>query len=476
MRRTVALFVLMALTTASACGGHSAGATTPGRGGNSSAQQELAYGRAPTSGGGITYKPDVVIVGGGAGMVKSVSGDSLTWTIDSRAPHLRDLRPGKVMFLTGRAVGRVLKLAPHANTVAVTLGPVDLTDVISDGNIKVHTAINSSAMSFQTFPGVPGVSVPAKTGTSNRPAPRWAMPAAYTSAPGEALPPPTLGTSTEVSVGDFAVELGRKITESEHEFSLKVGYTKKGVTVGLEFAAKLDAPTVDVDLALHGGALTRKDLRLDGLKELSVRLVSGSETGLAGNFKSRVEVPAEMTFPLPAGPVPLVASIRFKFIVETAFSARNATLKAVGKLVVAGPLGFAGGTLLTPTVTPTQTPADNVTGVSVGVNGVVIALQMKLVIGLGIPAALAGPFAAVTVSYGITNGSAIGIVQCRQSSLDVVLAGGVGFTIAPGELKIFELLEGLLSLAPKLDSEYAAGTTSVVHRTDYQPKVAVCRA
>ncbi|MDP9241264.1 MAG: hypothetical protein M3O55_11620, partial [Actinomycetota bacterium] len=92
-----------------------------------------------------------------------------------------------------------------------------------------------------------------------------------------------------------------------------------------------------------------------------------------------------------------------------------------------------------------------------------------------IPAALAGPFAAVTVSYGLTNGSAIGIVQCRQSSLDVVLAGGVGFTLAPGELKIFELLEGLLSWAPKVDSEYAAGTTSVVHRADYQPKVAVCR-
>jgi hypothetical protein len=41
-----------------------------------------------------------------------------------------------------------------------------------------------------------------------------------------------------------------------------------------------------------------------------VGLVSGSESGLPGNFKSRIEVPVEATAPIPAGPIPLVVSIR----------------------------------------------------------------------------------------------------------------------------------------------------------------------
>ena len=79
-----------------------------------SAGAELAYGLAPMADpAGITYQPDVVIVGGGADVVRSVSGDSLTWTLNDSAAHIEDLEPGKVMFLTSRAVGRVLVLDRH---------------------------------------------------------------------------------------------------------------------------------------------------------------------------------------------------------------------------------------------------------------------------------------------------------------------------------------------------------------------------
>ena len=156
-------------------------------------------------------------------------------------------------------------------------------------------------------------------------------------------------------------------------------------------------------------------------------------------------------------------------------SKKNATLSATGKLKLDGPIGFVGTKLLLPTVTQVRSPVENVTGVSVGVNAVVVAVQEKTVIGLGIPAALAGPFAAFTVSYGITNGSAIGIVQCRQTSIDVVVGGGVGFTLAPGEFKFLELLKKKLPWPPKVDSELASGAKTVVHRVDYEPKIPVCR-
>jgi hypothetical protein len=119
------------------------------------AQAELTYGRAPVEADGITYQPDVVLVGGGADVVRSVSGDSMTWTLDAGAPHIDELEPGKVMFLTGRGVGRVLLLDRHDDEVVVTLGPVDLTDVILDGDINVSTPIDAADMAFQTYPDPP---------------------------------------------------------------------------------------------------------------------------------------------------------------------------------------------------------------------------------------------------------------------------------------------------------------------------------
>lgn len=474
-RRTVAALLLI-LLAGTGCSGHdSEPGSAPPRPGTSSAAAELAYGRAPVIDGDITYRPDVVVVGGGADMVRSVSGDSFTWYIDSRAPHLGDLEPGKVMFLTSRAVGRVLAIEDQGDVVAVTLGPVDLTDVISDGDVHVEAPIDLSAASFQTYPDMPGTVEPSAPTASVNPAvwtPGKAAPAVFSARqPGDPLPPPFTGNSVKVTAGDYSADLGR----AADELSLKLGYKKRGVTVGLKFSAKFKAPTITANLSFVGGSLARNELRIDGLKELSVNLLSGSEVGLSGNFKSRIEVPAEMTFPVPAGPVPLVASIRFKFIVETAFSARNATLIATGRLKVDGPIGFAGGHLLLPTVQQTESPVDNLTGPSVGVNGVVVALQLKVVIGLGVPAAMAGPFGAVTVAYGLTNGSSIGIVQCRQASLDVVVAGGVGFTLDPGKLQFLTLLMQKVPWAPKLDSELASKVTTVVHKTFYAPNVPVCR-
>lgn len=108
-------------------------------------------------------------------------------------------------------------------------------------------------------------------------------------------------------------------------------------------------------------------------------------------------------------------------------------------------------------------------------NAVVVAAQLKVVVGLGIPAALAGPFGAITVGYGLTNGSAIGIVHCRQASLDVVIGYGAGYTLSPGESKFFELWKVKLPSAPKVDSELASTSKSVVHKVDYAPKVSACR-
>lgn len=479
-------------------------AVVPGGG---SAQGVVAYGEAPTPSPDVTYQPDVVVVGGGAGAVHSVSDDSLTWTLDSNAPHARDLRPGKVMFLTSRAVGRVLAVASSGNDIAVTIGPIDLADVIRDGHISVDRPLDISKMAFQSVPGLQGQSEfkptgtgstasPAPTGTGSASASPSGAPtssgptsaaslaplAALTPAP---LPPPVQGGGTEVTVGPFSAELTRNVTGStggQAETSIKLSYTQKGVTLGLTFSAKYNAPRIVSDLSFAGGKAQASHVRISGLEEIGLALTSGSETGLAGNFNTRLEIPAELNIPFAAGPVPMNVSIRFKFIIETAFSAKNATLSATGKLKVSGPIGFdydsAGAlSIITPEVTVAENPIDNLAGVSVGVNAVVIAAQVKVLLGIGAEALEVGPFGALTVSFGLTNGSAIGIVQCKQVSRDITISGGIGFTFAPTQLSWLKNLLGALGNVPlKIDSEFLNKTTPVAHKVDILPKVHICGA
>ena len=77
--------------------------------------------------------PDVIVMEQGDKAIKSVASDGMTWTFDANAPQVSDFQVGKIVFATGRAVGRVLMLKPNGSTVSAILGPVALEDIISAG-------------------------------------------------------------------------------------------------------------------------------------------------------------------------------------------------------------------------------------------------------------------------------------------------------------------------------------------------------
>ncbi|MEJ1963460.1 MAG: hypothetical protein WDO56_18645 [Gammaproteobacteria bacterium] len=84
---------------------------------------EQKYGIAPIPDASVTYQPDVIVVGGGADSVRSQNPNGFIWTIDASAAHANELVPGKVFFLTNRAVGRVLDVRRSGGTLVVTIGP-----------------------------------------------------------------------------------------------------------------------------------------------------------------------------------------------------------------------------------------------------------------------------------------------------------------------------------------------------------------
>ena len=100
-------------------------------------EAEQKYGIAPVPDDTVTYQPDVIVVGGGAEAIRSQDPNGSRWTIAGDAPHARELEPGKVFFMTGRAVGRVLDVRKAAADLIVTVGPVTLTEIIR----KAQTAV-----------------------------------------------------------------------------------------------------------------------------------------------------------------------------------------------------------------------------------------------------------------------------------------------------------------------------------------------
>ena len=120
-------------------------------------EAEIKYGIAPMPSSAVTYQPDVIIVGGGPDVIRSQSGSGFIWTIDASAPHADELQEGRVLFLTNRAVGRVLALQRTGDALVVAIGPVDLTEIVSEAHIHIpETPIDLNDAIPYTLSEVPG--------------------------------------------------------------------------------------------------------------------------------------------------------------------------------------------------------------------------------------------------------------------------------------------------------------------------------
>lgn len=483
----------LAATVVVACtGGSSDGASPSADTATASvidAGAEATYGAAPNPGDGVRLADDVVIVGGGADSVRSVSADGIVWTIDADAPDADRLTVGSVMFLTGSGLGRVAKLEPQGDALAVTLMPVDLTEVIEEGSFAWEQGLDPSQLTVRVTPDAPGaLSEPTTLLAANAepvdvPGPGQSLAArapgarAPSTPPGTGkLPPAVRGGAGEFTLGDWSVEPSVSSTQA----ALKFGYTKSGLTLGGEIAIGWKDLKVIGNLTVSGGRVNSGLLSIEGLNSLALKIIGGSEVGQSGNIKARVEVPVEINVPAMVGGIPFVMSFRWKFIVETAFSAKNSTIEAEGAYRLVGPLvlGFSQGvtTLSVPTATRTKSLLNSLQGISVGVNGIVVAAQLKILFGIGGTHVMTGPFVAVNVSTGLTNGSSIGLIRCKQGSLTVEGASGVGLTVSPAAGSALAFLAEQLKIKgpSKLDLELGTKRT-IFSRSGVVPDVPLCR-
>ncbi|NEA33711.1 hypothetical protein [Streptomyces sp. SID13031] len=208
LHRGLAAMLVVTLTTLTACGSGPKDSADTSSSGKVTLEQR--YGKAPVkSPKDMTYQPGVVIIGGGPKAIRHVSSDGLTWTMDKSASGMSDLAPGKVMYASSKALGKVVKVEPAGDDVAVLLAPIELTDLIKDGTLEFDEPLDVGAAGVQQIPDAPGAYTdlpkdPDSDGTTEPTEPEPTNPEA--TEPEATEPQPTSSTPTDEATEPPAAE------------------------------------------------------------------------------------------------------------------------------------------------------------------------------------------------------------------------------------------------------------------------------
>lgn len=428
------LWLVAVVLVSSACSSPG-GFAPPGAGDDERTQ---TYGYGATDDPAVEYQPDVVRVGGGPEAIRSASADGLVWTLDPAAPGVDELTVGKVAFVTSRAVGRVARRSETAEGVEVALAPVQMTEIFRTLHLHRTQAIDPGDLVFQPVPELAG-----RLDVDEEPLipPSTVKPAAFVAAQPEL--PPSRKNSFKVTVGNwewepYVMDNTVGITALRKVTFGKSGDNSGGIKGGFDIAVKTKNLRVVTAYDIVAGRASRNlTAAVEGITGMTVDIGLGLGTGVNDTRRYRIELPVELNVQLPPEPgvPPMTVQIKWKTIVQLAFSAKNSTLTTNAEYGLSGPLGVKDGAAVAPTLQQTEKGlVKNIDGVSFGINAMVLAWELRVLVGLGVPALLAGPYGKFVVSLSILRGSDTtapwGV--CAQGTLKLAAGGGAGFQVSPG--------------------------------------------
>jgi hypothetical protein len=493
MRKAVSLVVIAALLVAVACrkpdsaasavsaAPAAPGATAPPAAATPSGippslakltPNELKWGISPTRNDKVTYQPDVIIMEHGSDAVRAMATNGMTWTIDATAPGADQIAVDKILFATGRVMGRVLKVDHTPTGLAVTLGPVAITDVIKDCNIKSDQPIDIGQAVVYTaadFPGATTTDEPEATGLAEPEVPSFF--ASYRPQAQAAPDIPGFGTPTELLMGDFHV-----IPVCCGGLGITLQTDAKGVKMTATAAVELNHPSVHFALEIRGGTIYTAFVQLQGTAGFRVHFSAGTEVGIAGNIKRNFFVPIDASFPIIGAPLPLSVVLRQTLRIETIFTAQNGTLEATGEYTFGGDFKAGkenGGDWRAdgPTsVTTKQNLANTLNGMSLGVNGLVFAYGAKVIVGIGAFGFVTGPYVGYNTVIGVNKTSSMpGVLPCQSGTLNTSMRFGVGYQMPEPVVKVINIFMHALGIKPINSEGGIEKEEALIDKTDYVP-------
>lgn len=414
-------------------------------------QSEVRFGVAPKRSPDVEYQPDVILMEHGDQAIRAAAGDGMSWTFDANARNVSEFQEGKIVFATGRAVGRILALKRDGSSVTAILGPVQLTDVIRNGRFIMDQSVDADKMITYVAPNYPGLQ---DTTSPTRPAsldgtsaggeePVIVSTVGDTRTLGSAqqapalpnvqnpLPSPqqTIGAIPSVNADDDNLKL--KPVASNSGVGLQYYYTPpSGVSATASGTVTLHTPHVRCVFQIRNGSVDSAGISIEGAAGVHLRLDSHSSTTTFVNMHVQHWVPVDFSIPL-AGPVPLALTFATMFNVNSGFSAKSTIMVAEGEYNFGGKIwaGRAGGrwSIATPAEPTTVTDlTESLSNVSVGITSFTMAFAIRALVGLGAFGFNTGVYASVRFGGSLLASPTEGF-SCRQATLGVFLDSGIGW-------------------------------------------------
>ena len=265
----------------------------------------------------------------GPDAIRSMESNGLTWTIDANAPEADLIQPDKIIFVTGRVVGRVLAVDRTGNNLRVTLGPVAITDVIKEANISADQPLDLNALIAYPAPDYPGKTTDPEaapeSGMGPEPTPVWLASTFSRTAAQVPGGLPTIGTPSIVLIDKFQIT-----PICGGGLGVKLVHDGEGVKMMAYAVIRLHSPSLRFNLVITGGHVQTAEVELRGGTGLTVHFEAGTDAGVSGNIHQSFFVPVDFSFPIAGLPVPFSVVIRQTMTLTTSFTAQTGTLMAEG--------------------------------------------------------------------------------------------------------------------------------------------------
>jgi hypothetical protein len=457
-------------------------------------EAERRYGHAARRSPKVTYQPDVVIPEAGVAAIRSANADGVTWTLDPDAEGVDDIRPGRVLLLTSRAAGRVLGVREDGGGLQVVLGPVEITDIVRDGEFTLDQPMDLSQAQTYTVPDMfsPVIPVPPVVSSARSDTAEWfAAVSPCAAPPGTALP--VLLASTRPSCPSFGVasaagpEFSMEPISGSKGFGVRIKSNDAGVLFVGEAVLYLKAPKVYFNLVIRGGQIATAAVRMDGAGGLLMTFEAASPSPIAGNINAKRYAPVDWSFPVLGMGVPFAVTVRQQYELKTVFTSTG-SLKARVFYELRGGLGVeyrdgqwskGGPTGVTPVISLDHLLMST-QGVAYGVTGMVMTHQAKVLVGVGAFGFATGPYGFLNSSVTVTRGSDLGILQgplaCKQATLSMGVGAGVGYMMPEAVTNLINSFLRAINIRKEISS--AGGLESnpviIVSMGRYHPSLEKC--
>jgi hypothetical protein len=466
-------------------------------------ESEKRFGIAPKQGPGVTYQDGIILMEHGDTAIQSFASDGMSWTFDANAPQVNEIQEGKVLFATDRCAGKVLSVQHNGNSVSVVLGPVQLNELVKEGNFAYNQPLdlnNAIAVVAPDYPGALGskalqdeMQKPSTT-SSNIPHSyqrsvnyyvvsndgKWTPMHTVTAGGGHLVnaayhpdvPRLTPATYQVPGLGGVASPVPIPLPQLPQlnfnnlqaypcalncgGIGAKIYQEKDGVKVWVSIVFHLNNPHLVFDASVGRSGSVSANVQLFGGAGVTATIdaaTGGDFQSVQANIKELGIIPAEINIPLGGLYVPLTAKLSQALDITTGFSAKTSVLHGEGSVDMDGEISASyqagkGWDIPKPTATVKNNLAGLISGESVGINSFVFAFDQRLMVGVGTLGFAAGPYVDLLTTLTVLKQSSTTTFDCRQATFAIQLGAGIGYSMPKVVATVINAILGLFHAKP----------------------------